>query len=230
LTKRKTIDQYRGKLDPQTIAEGMNAAIRNAKRFVEDAKLLLASRRYPTACALAVLSIEESGKLSQLRAIALSRSDLELRDAWKGYRDHQTKNAAWIITELAAKGARTLEDLHPIYDSNSDHPAVLDALKQIALYTDCYGKAHWSEPETVIDEQLARNIVTTAEVLSKKAAVTPREIELWIEHLSAVWNTPQASDGLLAFYRAMRTEGLTSHPTEKIESFLGLSPGKKIYH
>jgi AbiV family abortive infection protein len=230
MAKHKAIDPYRGKLEPQKVADGMNAAIRNAKRLLEDAKLLLASQRYPTACALAVLSIEESGKLSQLRTIALSRSDVELRNAWKGYRDHQTKNAAWIITELAAKGARTLEDLRPIYDSNSDHPAVLDTVKQIALYTDCYGKAHWSEPDAVIDEQLARNIVTTAQVLSEKAAVTTREIELWIEHLSGVWNTPQASDGLLAFYRAMQTEGLTGHQPEKIESFLGLAPMKERYH
>jgi len=41
-------------------------------RLVEDAKLLLANDRLPSACSLAVLSIEESGKASILRRIACS--------------------------------------------------------------------------------------------------------------------------------------------------------------
>jgi catechol 2,3-dioxygenase-like lactoylglutathione lyase family enzyme len=46
--------------------------------------------------------------------------------------------------DFAAKGARTIEDMRPIVDPNSNHPTVLDTIKQIALYTDCYGDAHWS--------------------------------------------------------------------------------------
>ena len=49
----------------------MNAARRNARRLAEDAKLLLEAGRYPTATALAVLSIEESGKMSILRGFCV---------------------------------------------------------------------------------------------------------------------------------------------------------------
>jgi hypothetical protein len=61
---------YRGKLSPKQAAEGMNAAAQNAKRLCEDAQLLFEARKFPTACALAILSIEESGKLPFLREIA----------------------------------------------------------------------------------------------------------------------------------------------------------------
>ncbi len=66
------LNQYRGTLTADQIAEGINCANRNAMRLVEDAKLLLANDRLPSACSLAVLSIEESGKASILRRIACS--------------------------------------------------------------------------------------------------------------------------------------------------------------
>ena len=199
----------------------MNAAMKNAKRLVDDAKLLLRSQRYPSACSLAILAIEEGGKLSALRTIA-GASGRRLKDAWRGYRDHQTKNAAWIIGELAAKGARTLDDLKPIFDPDSDHPAVLDALKQIAFYTDCYGNGHWSQPDAVIDQGLTETLVRTAEAIcSSGTTTTAREIELWIQHVGRVWGTPQMRAGLLAFYSAMEIEGLTKHARERLEEFLG---------
>ncbi len=48
MVKRK-LDSYKGKLTPQQIADGMNAALENAKRLVEDAKTLLNAGRFPTA-------------------------------------------------------------------------------------------------------------------------------------------------------------------------------------
>ena len=224
MPKQKIIDLYRGKLTAKDIASGMNAASHNARRLFEDAKLLCNARRYPSACALAILSIEEAGKLSQLRTIAVSADERELKDAWKAYRDHQSKNAAWIITELFAEGARTLDDLRPIFDEDSDHPAVLDTLKQLGFYTDCYGKAHWSEPDKVIDEEVTRCIMASAEVLIPDAPVTVREIELWIKNLIGVWGTEKMRSGLAAFFQAMQDEGLAKHQPEKIEAFLGALP------
>jgi hypothetical protein len=52
----------------------MNAANRNARRLVADAKLLLDAGRYPSAAALAALAIEESGKTSILRTLAVVKN------------------------------------------------------------------------------------------------------------------------------------------------------------
>jgi len=184
---KKKLDQFCGLLSPRQVADGMNAANRNALRLVEDAESLIERQRYPSGAAMAILSIEESGKISILRAIALARTQAEVKDEWSNYRRHTEKNRMWILTELAAKGARHLEDFRTLFDKESDHPFVLDQVKQIAVYTDCLGKAHWSDPYNVIDEDLARNLANTARHLISKRQFTPKEIELWVKHLRPVW-------------------------------------------
>ena len=66
----KGLDSYSGRLTASEIAAGMNAARRNAQRLCSDASLLLEQERYPSAAALAVLSIEEAGKTSTLQALS----------------------------------------------------------------------------------------------------------------------------------------------------------------
>jgi AbiV family abortive infection protein len=184
---KKKLDQYSGLLSPRQVADGMNAANRNAVRLVEDAESLIKRHRFPSGAAMAILSIEESGKISILRAMALARNQAEVKDEWTNYRRHTEKNRMWILTELVARGARHLEDFRTLFDKESDHPFVLDQVKQIAIYTDCLGKAHWSEPENVIDEDLATSLAKTARHLVSKREFTPREIELWVKHMRPVW-------------------------------------------
>ncbi|MCS3859221.1 AbiV family abortive infection protein [Salinibacter ruber] len=51
------LNSYHGYLEAEEIAEGMNAANRSARRLWKDAKILLKAERYPSAVALAILSI-----------------------------------------------------------------------------------------------------------------------------------------------------------------------------
>lgn len=216
---KKPITQFSGKRTPAEIADGINAAIENAKRLLDDADLLAKASRFPTACALAILSIEESGKPSVLRRLALAETDAQVKLTWRDYRSHQAKNAAWIITKLVAQGARTLRDLSGIYDPESGHPAVLDTIKQMAFYTDCYGPGHWAKPQESIDENLWQEIRLAAHVLLPKHSVTAREVELWIEHVGR----DQSETGLRSYFRALQAEGF-SPPEENdaIERFLGI--------
>ncbi len=89
------------------IAEGMNVARTNAKRLFEDASTLHEGGRTHSAAALAILSIEESGKIPILRQMVLCENEPEWRQSWKNYRSHTSKNVAWILGELAAKGGIT---------------------------------------------------------------------------------------------------------------------------
>jgi hypothetical protein len=59
----------------------------------------------------------------------------------------------------------------------------LDQLKQVAIYTDCLGKANWSTPERVISKDLALAMIANAEIFASRKAVTSEEIELWIEYM-----------------------------------------------
>jgi AbiV family abortive infection protein len=217
--RKKAIERYDGKLSAAQVAHGMSAARRNAVRLYEDANLLLEAKRFPSACSLAILSIEESGKMSLLRLLATASTDKRIKDAWRSYRDHQVKNAQWIIAELAAKGAKKLDDLSGIFDPNSDHPAVLDVIKQLGFYTDCYGKAHWSEPFDVIEDRLAKHIVWTAKILLPKRETSEREVQLWIKHVGAHWGTRDMARGALEFEKAMIAEGLSDRTIEEVERF-----------
>lgn len=216
-------EDYRGPLSPKLAAEGINAAAHNARRLLSDAKLLLEAERFPTAAALATLSIEESGKVSILRGMVGQASPDILREEWRRYRDHRAKNGAWILPDLAAKGARRLHELRDVVNRDGEHTALLNSVKQIGFYTDCYAQGHWSEPEKVIDAELARSLVQIAELLAgREETVTVRELELWAQHVAPALRTPDASFALLRWATAMYQEGLsTTTPQDYARFVLG---------
>ncbi len=216
------LNGYKGALTPQQIADGINTANKNAKRLANDAIILLDAGRYPSATSLAILSIEESGKVSILRALALAKDEKEIAECWRDYRSHTKKNISWILPELTAKGARHLEDFRSLFDETSDHPYILDQLKQLGFYTDCLGQAHWSLPEVVIERTLTQSIVQTAEIFSKnKKEVTVQEIELWIKHMKPVWKTSMVAmkNALASWNKEMIENGLSAKDNN-MESFL----------
>jgi AbiV family abortive infection protein len=218
----KTLNTYKGRLSPSQATAGMNAAANNARRLAEDSAILLADGRWPTAASIAILAIEEAGKISILRALALARSDEEALGEWKDYRAHTKKNAAWTLPNLAAAGARSLEDMRPLFDSTSDHPQVLDQLKQLGFYTDCLGASHWSEPTKVVDEKLASSLVQIAKLFARDHKYDEKELELWVEHIGPVWkkDMPRMQQALINWNRAMETAGLTETSTQDMESFV----------
>lgn len=207
----------------------MTAASKNAARLAQDAKLLLDAGRFSTACSLAALSIEESGKVSILRAMSLARDDNELKEEWKRYRLHTNKNVQWILPQLVAEGAKRLDDLRPLFDKGAEHPFLLDQVKQLGFYTDCLGnKGHWSIPEEVVDGELTNQLVATAELLSSVSPTSEREIELWVEHVGPVWKKDLnwMKRAVANWYEAMQREGLKPEGANGMEKFLydGINP------
>lgn len=182
--------QYKGKLTPRQAADGIKAAIENAESLLSDAKLLFDNGRYERSVALSVLAIEEAGKISIIRSILLEDDSSFLKKSWQQYRRHTDKNLSWILPELAAKKARHLEDMRPIFDKNSDHGQTLENLKQLSFYTDSFLNSKWSLPKDVIDEKLAKAVLAVADILAKKdksPMTSERELELWVKHLKSVW-------------------------------------------
>lgn len=226
---KKRLDQYSGRLSAAQIAEGINLARRNASRLAADSASLLDAGRLPSATALAVLAIEEAGKCSILREIALARDERELLEVWRSYRSHTTKNRTWLFVELFFKGARKLNDFATLFSSASDHPYLLDQIKQISFYTDCLGDAHWSYPEDVIDADLCKSLVFTASILGKGDDITSREIELWIQHVGPVWRShPERMEkGLTDWYASRQAEGLKPHGKNAMRSFILEGFGKE---
>ncbi len=222
------LDAYKGRLTAGQIAEGMSAAAENATHLVGDAEALLARGSFATAVSLAALAIEEAGKVSILRALAVARTDGEVRSCWRDYRSHTRKNAAWIFPQLFAGGARQLENFRPMFADNADHTAMLDNLKQLGFYTDCLGKAHWARPGDVIDAELAQQVVSVAKILSLPSKHSEREVALWIEHIGPVWKQNMAwmKQALLNWQDAMYCEGLSKTPVEEMSKFVHGAPSE----
>ena len=219
---KKRLDQYRGKLDPGQIADGMNAARENAKRLADAASLLLEYGDYALAASISALSIEESGKLPILRTLAVARDDGEVVECWREYRSHTKKNVMWPFLELYAKGARCLNDFSPLFDKDAEHPFLLDQVKQLGFYTDCLGKAHWSIPTAVIDEELAKILVNAACILARARAVTRSDVDLWVKNIGPVWKGPKElmEHGLAHWYREMQNQGLAEKGPNAMEEFI----------
>lgn len=218
---KSKLKQYKGRLDASEIAQGINAAMVNARRLAGDAAILLKEKRYPSAVTLAILSIEESGKASILRELALTKNRDETREVWKSYRSHTKKNSMWILPEMVAKGARKLEDFREMVDDESEHMFVLERLKQVGFYTDCLSKGQWSLPEQVIDSEFAEGIVGIAALSARDREVTTREIDLWIKHLKPVWSGEISlmKQALHSWFVEMQEEGLMEK-NKSIDDFI----------
>ena len=214
---------YSGSLTAAEVADGMNAARRNARRLVADARLLLDRQRYPSAAALAILSIEESGKLGILRRLVLAASGAEAKKMWKDYRRHTAKNIMWILPQLVASGARTLDELREVVDPTSDHAEVLDRLKQLSVYTDCVGSRKWTEPDDLVPDHLAAHLVTAAELLTGARDISAEEMELWVKHIGQLADAPWEwhKTALANWHRECVERGLLPPDTDPIEPFLG---------
>lgn len=223
--KHSPARRYRGRLTPERVAEGINAARRNVQRLVVDAALMVRSERWPSAVALSTLAIEEAGKIPILLGLAMAETEQEAQSTWKQFRSHVHKNAAWIFPELQAQGAKNLDDFAGILHPDSTHTRQLDTLKQLALYVDCYGEGEWSGPEDLGLEGLAKDLLAVAGrfSLSQQGNCTVREIELWIEHVGPVRMSEPSrwKAGILRWRRALQDEGLAEGDIVGWSSFLG---------
>ena len=216
----RILQQFKGRLTPAQAAHGINAAVANAKRLAEDAKLLLEAKRYPSASSLAILSLEELGKRSILRALLTAPSDVEIQDCWQRYRRHTQKNYLALLPDRLRGGAKHLQDFGDLFlkGGESDR-ATVDTIKQLGFYTDCCGTAHWSTPSEVVNEKVASELVSLVWALSEaQESTTIQELELWQLHMS----TGLTRQNLLNWCSAMVLTGLKeSSYVDEMRSFTG---------
>jgi len=213
--------QYRGPLTPSQAAEGIALARSNAARLIADAELLLQSDRHASASALAILAIEELGKVQVIKTIALQSDEAGLKQSWKDYRNHRAKNVQWIIPKLAAEGARTLVQMRAAADPSGEHTAMLDTVKQLAFYTDCFTAfPRWSEPTDAVDPNFADAILSVARMLNRECETTVRELELWTTIVGPHYAKPTMVDALLRFQKQVYAEGLSTTKPGAMEAFV----------
>lgn len=204
--------QFKGYLTLKQITEGAAVAQKNAIALLEDAKLLFAARRFSSASFMAIIAIEEYGKLSILSLMAITPHN-DLKERWRAYRTHTGKNSSWVLPELVDSEPRTIEDLAAITSSDALHPQMLDELKQLCLYTDCLDGVKWSSPDdipSVAPEELATYLLNAAQRVISDTPFSEELLELEAKHLSRVAGTSVAEIKLAfeAFSSEAREKGV----------------------
>lgn len=207
----------------EQIARAMNAARRNSRALIEDARILLAAGRRARAAALAILSIEESGKVDVFRCLVGARDAQERLEFLKDLTSHRVKNAHWIIGALRESYPFPMLMRTAIQGSDGAHTAYLDKLKQAALYTDFDAEGACKEPESVVSHALARELIHCASELASDAITTARELELLRRHLTTCESFEQLPATFAAYYHDLMAEGLWSGDVEALIAQLGFT-------
>jgi len=212
------------KLTHQQIAEGINTAAANASRLAADSELMFNLGRYPTSLALAILSIEESGKPAILRQLSVAVTDQHVKCAWGNFIKHQKKSIMISFEPMFKAGARNINDFIPMGLPVNTAPNELDTLKQKALYSD-YIDNMWHLPEHAIDRDLAQKYLREAfKLLPKNRHVTEKEIELYVTHLKQeknIDNLEESKKSIIEFYEDMKYHGLLDEVPSYIYEFYG---------
>lgn len=79
----KNLKQWKNTLNESEIVDGMNFAQQNANRLLSDAEKLFEFESYPSAYSIAVLAIEEAGKITILRKLAVARNGNDVKKLGK---------------------------------------------------------------------------------------------------------------------------------------------------
>lgn len=106
-------------------------------------------------------------------------------------------------------------------DPSGEHTAMLDTVKQLALYTDCFNASpRWSEPNDAVDPDFAHAILSTAHMLNRERETIVRELELWATIVGPHYDKPTMIDALIRFQRQVHAEGLSTTSAEAMEAFV----------
>lgn len=171
--------RYNGTLTQEQAAEGVRLSQENAIRLLNSARLLLHAGDAPTAMSLAILALEENGKVEILHKIGSASNSEDIKKHWKEYRDHKSKTSAFLRDYAEQKGIVGSERVKEFCENNSDMLPLVDLMKQLGFYTDCSGNCHWYYPKKMSDliavtifsaaEKAILGIISTDAILLTKA-------------------------------------------------------------
>lgn len=141
-------------LDEAGAIRCMTAAILAARELLSDAVFLYRHGRYARAGALAVLALEEVGKVKVIARVAESVDDSSRRKAWKEYTAHRAK-----ASENIGGGEWSVEESQDAFAHQAD------SLKQLSFYSNLLSTGEWVWPAKVVSPQNAEIAVNWASAM-----------------------------------------------------------------
>jgi AbiV family abortive infection protein len=201
------LDPYRGTLNPFQIAEGIRCVKINGSRLFKDAEFLYEQKRFPSASSLAILAIEEFGKVPILRRMALATSPEEWKVCWKDFSNHLTKSLNWMVPFLIKNKEKTIEDKYQLFKDTKE-PELLNSIKQLGFYVGCYANAHWASPDKIIEQENADVAMKSALIVSMASQPspydTPSALQEWAKQMAGCYSVDPitANNKVVEFLKA----------------------------
>jgi AbiV family abortive infection protein len=155
----------------------MTAAMKSGARLLDDAQMLAAAGRHPSAVAIAVLAIEEIAKSDILAALAVWPDPKDQAEIWRMFTTHVDKNTLGFVPLLQNTSAA--ERLVWLTEHGAE--PYFDHMKWSGLYVDVLrgvdGRPFCWKPETLTAEQSAF-FIHVAESVVRVRTVAAEEIDL----------------------------------------------------
>ena len=166
----------------------MQAARVNARDLLDTARMLHDRGRFAHSTAFSILALEEAGKHQILMMLFLNIGGTR-DELWQAYRRHTSKTAGLnfaielrtraVFPEIDPKTAQEVGEAGP-------DPRDLDATKQLALYSDCFGSADGPNihlPRNLGWETEAEHRLADAHALVNYLRdYPPDELAVWARH------------------------------------------------
>ena len=152
-------NQFKANITFKEAVMGISLAIQNSKELLEDAEILLENDRYPRAVSLAVLAIEEYGKVEKIKQLLLSKQMVSR--LWNDLRSHKSKSFYWMFPLLKQMKINDPVIINEFTSPKGDGANFLDQLKQICFYTEAVNNpekkgCYWWLPSEIADENVAK--------------------------------------------------------------------------
>jgi len=151
---KKFLSKFKGTpLNDEQIAHGMHLCFCNAKELLEDASFLKDNGRHSRALSLAILSLEELGKIPLLLNTVLypkGQND-EWKSFWSSFTSHKSKQLVWTVYGTTLKeyfGLDAYDEKYP-----PDLQPLIDKLKQLGFYVAFFEK-QFIAPRDFIDDNV----------------------------------------------------------------------------
>ena len=156
--------RYEGPLSKPKTAEAIGLCLKNSDELIQDARLLFTHGRYARAFALAIVSLEEVGKIPMLtRALSFHAMEThQWKHFWKRFRSHVEKRQLTAGLYSISTGSGSAHLILVRWMKERHWEKETEALKQMAFYVDASSRTHVTCPSKLFPKYVASDAINLA--------------------------------------------------------------------
>jgi AbiV family abortive infection protein len=191
---------FTGALSAADAIEGARLVRANARRLLDDAKLLLRADRHASAAMMAVMALDELSRFFHPLTIGGLRTPKQLAEAWRQFRGAR-RDFPWSALQ------RRPDDPSDSSIADAQLDGMLSFIRDLGARADCVPPGAWVDPASMISAELAASIIGTAELYCG-LPVAPRAMEAWLRTIRCSPASHPARGALEIYRKLLLAEGL----------------------